>query len=79
MTLKLVQLGIPHQIMTLGNTQIDERTFDEFLLQTRNLYSTDRYHLLGTPADGLSYQPCLILFAFQDLIVIHSPIFVPHF
>ena len=79
MILTLVQLGLPHQVMVLGNTQIDERTFDDFLLQTRNLYSTDRYHLLGTPPDRLSSQTLLIPFTFQGLIVIHSLIFVPHF
>jgi len=46
--------------MTLGNTQIDERTFDEFLVQTRRLYTKDNYHLLGTPLFGVSIEAFLI-------------------
>ncbi|KIM24660.1 hypothetical protein M408DRAFT_331638 [Serendipita vermifera MAFF 305830] len=47
-------LGMPHQVMTLGVTQVDERTFNDFLDQTRQLFSEERYHLLDLPIDFLS-------------------------
>jgi hypothetical protein len=41
------QLGLPHQVMALGTTRIDERTFNEFLDETGRFYTAERYHLLG--------------------------------
>lgn len=42
--------------MALGTTKVDERTFDEFLNETRRYYTAERYHLLGE-----SSHPSVIL------------------
>jgi hypothetical protein len=55
-SLTSVQLGLPHQVMTLGHTQIDEQIFDDFLLQTGRLFRTERYHLLGTTPVSMSFN-----------------------
>ncbi|CAG7852126.1 SubName: Full=Uncharacterized protein {ECO:0000313/EMBL:CCA70386.1} [Serendipita indica DSM 11827] len=40
-------LGLPHQVMALGTTYIDEETLEEFLEEVKDYYTHERYHLLG--------------------------------
>ncbi|PVF95021.1 hypothetical protein CPB86DRAFT_776407 [Serendipita vermifera] len=48
------RFGYPNEIMALGTTQIDEDTFDEFLMQMGRQFTADRYHLLDLPVNFLS-------------------------
>lgn len=38
--------GPPHQTLSLGETEIDEETFTEYLEEMREVYTADKYHLL---------------------------------
>ncbi|RDX49944.1 DUF862-domain-containing protein [Lentinus brumalis] len=38
--------GQPLQILDMGETAIDEQTFDEYLAEVRDHYTADKYHLL---------------------------------
>lgn len=38
--------GAPLQVIDMGNTSIDEETFDEYLTEIRDHYTSDKYHLL---------------------------------
>ncbi|KAI0051384.1 DUF862-domain-containing protein [Auriscalpium vulgare] len=38
--------GRPLQIIDMGETEIDEGTFDEYILEMREHYTADKYHLL---------------------------------
>ncbi|KAF7985602.1 hypothetical protein HWV62_3907 [Athelia sp. TMB] len=46
--------GQPHQQFDMGETMLDEDTFNEYLAEMREHYTADKYHLLDLPTDFLS-------------------------
>jgi len=40
------QFGRPLRVLELGESEIDEETFLEYISEMRSVYSADKYHLL---------------------------------
>ena len=47
MLISFLQHGQPLQVVDMGETMIDEETFNDYLHELRDIYTADRYHLLG--------------------------------
>lgn len=52
-------MGRPLRIVDLGETGIDEQTWEDYINEMRHVYTADKYHLLGQPNNmriSVTYQ-----------------------
>ncbi|KAG9294271.1 hypothetical protein G9A89_021630 [Geosiphon pyriformis] len=55
------QLGPPSQIIDMGDTQIPQEIFEEYLDELRQVFTMDKYHLLDNNCNNFSNAVCEFL------------------